>query len=138
MKSESANQKVILSTLWIFATLNYLYCDVMSLMDTNLLKQYLSGTVNGMQMNSSFLLASAILMEIPIVMVLLSRVLKYKSNRWVNIISGIIMTLVQISTLFIGLPTKYYMFSSITEIAATVFIVWYAVKWTDITNNGKV
>jgi hypothetical protein len=32
------NKKTMLSTLWIFATLNYLYCDIMSLMDSNLLK----------------------------------------------------------------------------------------------------
>ncbi|WP_430823641.1 DUF6326 family protein [Carboxylicivirga sp. N1Y90] len=40
MKMETFNKvikgkdrKVILSTLWIFVTLNYLYCDVLSLMD---------------------------------------------------------------------------------------------------------
>ena len=69
------DKKVLLSTLWIFAILNYLYCDIMGIMDVNLLKQYLAGNVNGMEMNENFLLASAILMEIPIVMVLLSRIL---------------------------------------------------------------
>src|SRR4051812_33154535 len=32
-----------LSTLWIFVTLNYLYCDVTGLMDPDVLKQYLAG-----------------------------------------------------------------------------------------------
>ncbi len=27
------NKRVILSTLWIFVTLNYLYCDLVGLMD---------------------------------------------------------------------------------------------------------
>jgi hypothetical protein len=39
-----------LSTLWIFVTLNYLYCDVTGLMDPNVLKQYLAGNLGGLQM----------------------------------------------------------------------------------------
>jgi hypothetical protein len=68
-------------------------------------------------------------MEIPIAMVLLSRILNYKANRWANIIAGIIMTLVQSATLFTATPTSYYLFCSIIEIAATIAIVWLAWKW---------
>jgi hypothetical protein len=83
MKTDKSNDRgSILSTLWIFVTLNYLYCDVMSLMDHPILKQYLSGRVNGMSINRSFLLAAAILMEIPIGMVILSHVLKHKASPW--------------------------------------------------------
>lgn len=134
------NKKTLLSTLWIFATLNYLYCDIMGFMDSNLLKQYLTGTVNGMEMNENFLFGAAILMEIPIAMVLLSRVLKFKANKWTNIIAGIIMTMVQTATLFAGSPTKYYVFCSVIEIATTLFIVWLALKWknTDELTNKQI
>ena len=128
-KATTMDRKVLLSTIWIFATLNYLYCDVVSLMDSNLLKQYLTGTVNGMVFNQGTLLAAAILVEIPIVMVLLSRVLKYKANRWVNIIAGVIMTLVQAATLLVGTPAMYYLFCSVLEIASTVLVVWFAWNW---------
>ena len=129
MKAEKTDMRILLSTLWIFAILNYLYCDIMGIMDVNLLKQYLTGTVNGMEMNENFLLAAAILMEIPIAMVLLSRILNYKANRWANIIAGILMTLAQTATLFVGEPAKYYLFCSIIEIATTITIVWLAWKW---------
>ena len=129
MNTERIDKKILLSTIWIFVTLNYLYCDLMGLMDTDLLKQYLTGTVNGMKMNEYFLLGAAILMEVPIVMVLLSRILKYKANRWANILAGLIMSFVQTATLFEGSPTKYYLFCSIIEIATTIFIIWYALKW---------
>lgn len=129
------DKKVLLSTLWIFAILNYLYCDIMGLMDVNLLKQYLTGIVNGMEMNENLLMGAAILMEIPIAMVLLSRILNYRANRWANIIAGIIMTLVQVATLFVGEPAKYYLFCSIIEIATTIFIVWLSWKWI---NPGTV
>ena len=120
---------MLLSTLWIFALLNYLYCDVLTLMDSEVLKEILSGTVGGMKMDENFLLGAAILMEIPIVMVLLSRLLKYRANRIANIISGSIMTLVQIATLVMSPPAKYYLFNSIIEIATTICVVWLAVKW---------
>lgn len=125
----SKDRKAILSTLWIFAVLNYLYCDVLSLMDANLLKQFLTGTVGGMQMTQGFLLGASILMEISISMVLLSRILKYRLNRLFNIIAGIITTVVQIATLLMGKPTMYYLFFSIMEITCTAFIVWYSWTW---------
>jgi hypothetical protein len=101
----------------------------MGIMDVNLLKQYLTGSVGGMEINENFLLAAAILMEIPIAMVLLSRILDYKANRWANIIAGTIMTIVQTATLFAGIPTKYYLFCSLIEIATTVVILRLAWKW---------
>ncbi len=136
--AEMKERKVILSTLWIFVLFNYLYCDVMTLMDPVQLKQIITGTTGVIQMNEKLLLGAAILMEIPILMVLLSRILNYKANRIANMIAGIIMTSVQIASLFAGTPSLYYIFCSIIEIACTSFIVWYAWKWTkpvDILNN---
>ena len=82
-----------LSTLWIFATLNYLYCDVTGLMDPAMLKQYLAGNLGGLQMTQGFLLATAIFVEIKVSMVLLSRLLGHRANRWANIAAGAFMTL---------------------------------------------
>ena len=114
-KATTMDRKVLLSTIWIFAALNYLYCDVVSLMNSELLRQYLTGTVDGMEFTQGFLLGAAILVEIPIAMVLLSRVLKYRVNRWANIIAAVIMTLVQTASLFAGTPAMYYVFFSVLE-----------------------
>jgi hypothetical protein len=123
------DMNVKLSTLWITASLSYLYCDVISLMDPELLKQYLEGNVNGLAFTPGFLLGAAILISIPIVMVLLSRVLNYRVNRWANITAAIFMTAVQTLTLVIGVPALYYLYLSIIEITCTVLIVGYAWKW---------
>ena len=125
------DRKALLSTLWIFVVLNYLYCDVASLMDAGSLKQYLAGNVGGMEMTQGFLLGAAILMEISISMVLLSRVLKYKANRWANIIAGTITTVVQLLTLVADSAAMYYWFFSVIEIASTAAIVWIAWNWRD-------
>ena len=123
------NMKDKLSLLWIFALLNYIYCDLLGMFDPSILKELMTGTVGGLELTQGFLLGAAILMEIPIAMVLLSRLLKYSINRWANIIAGVIMTVVQILSLFVGTPTMYYIFFSIIEIATTLAIVWLAWSW---------
>jgi hypothetical protein len=123
-------RKMMLSTLWIFLVLNYLYCDVLGFMEPGLLKQIMSGTLeNGVVLSHGFLLGASILMEISIAMVLLSRILKYGLNRWFNIVAGVVVTLVQIGSLFMGKPSLSYSFFSIIEISCSAFIVFYAWTW---------
>jgi Family of unknown function (DUF6326) len=124
------DRRPILSTVWIFATLNYLYCDILGLTDPGLLRQYLDGTVSGLDITQGFLLGASVLMEIPIGMALLSRVLPGATCRWANVSAGAVMTIVQIVTVFLGAVTAYYLFFSVIEIAATAFIAWYAWTWT--------
>ncbi len=123
------NKKEILFALWIFVTLNYLYCDLIGLMDSNMLNQYITGRVEGMVIDESFLLMGGVLMEIPIVMVLLTKILHKKANCWTNIIAGSIKTLAMIATLFIGNVTLYYGFFAFIEIGTTLFIIGYAFQW---------
>jgi hypothetical protein len=113
--------RVRLSTLWVFMLLNYLYCDVLGLFDPTTPKN----------MTQDALLAASLLMEIPIAMVLLSRVLKNRPNRWANVLAGAFMAVVQVATLFVGTLPGYYAFFSVIEIACLLFIVWTAWRWAD-------
>lgn len=134
------NMKSRLSTLWIFATLNYLYCDVVTLMDRNLLRQFMAGNIGSIAVSQGFLLGASVLVEIPIAMVLLSRTLKFRANRWANIVAGSLMTAVQMMSLVFRSPVPYYMFFSVFEIACTAVIVWYAWRWAadDVTQPSQV
>jgi hypothetical protein len=122
-------KKILLSTLWLFAVLNYLYCDVMTLMDSGFLKQILAGQAGAIPLTQGFLSGAAILMEIPIAMVALSRLLAFRANRWANVLAGGIMTVVQSMSLFAGTPTPYYAFFSAVEILTTAVIFWQAWRW---------
>ena len=119
--SEMPDMKVRLSALWLFAILTYTYGDVVTLMDP-----VKHGSV---QMTEGFLLGGSIFMMIPITMVLLSRILKYRASRLTSIIAGIIMTVALPVTLFVAKPTTYYVFFTVIEITTTALIVWYALKW---------
>ncbi|MCB0505083.1 MAG: hypothetical protein KDC58_06225 [Cyclobacteriaceae bacterium] len=125
------DKRILLSTLWIFAVLNYLYCDVLSFMDHSFLNELLTGKVGDIDMNEGFLLGASVLMEISISMVLLSRVLPYRSNRLANIVAGAITTSAQIASLFVGSATIHYVFFSVIEIATTTYIFLMAIKWKE-------
>ena len=120
-EEKKMDMKSKLSILWIFATLNYLYCDVIGLFDPEL--------VPPIEFTPGTLLGIAVLMQIPIAMVLLSRVLPHRANRWANIAAGTVMTVVQSASLFVGVPALYYAFFSVIEITTTVLIVWFAWNW---------
>ena len=119
--TERLDMKVRLSALWLFAMLTYTYGDVVTLMDP-----VKHGSI---QLTEGFLLGGSIFMMIPIMMVLLSRILKYRANRWASIIAGTIMTAALPVTLFVAVPTSYYVFFTVIEITSTALIVWYAWKW---------
>ena len=123
------DQKVILSTLWIFAMFNYLYADVFSLFfDPTAQQEALAFT----QGSGFAVLVFAMLMETAMAMVLLSRVLKHGANRWANILVGILHTALVAWSAIGDTPAPFYVFFATIEIACTLFIVWYAWKWTGL------
>lgn len=122
--------KVKLSILWLFAMLNYIYADILTLMDATALNEILTGSVgDGMAITPTFLFFGAILMEIPIAMVVLSLILRPGINRWANIFAGTIKTVAVAATVFVGAPALYYLFFVVIEVAITVYIVWVAWQW---------
>ena len=134
METKTLHPKQILSLLWIFLTLNYIFCDIFTLMYSEELKMILTGKMGEVTITQLFLLIFAFIMEIPILMLVLSRILKYKINRILNIIFGVLLTLVQAGSLFADSSTMHYIFFSIIEISVSIFIVIFAWKWKEPQN----
>jgi hypothetical protein len=118
-----ADRKHLLSVLWIFVVLNYIYADLfMLIFDPE------SYHRAGASMIELTVFSFAVLMEALIAMVLLSRILRYRLNRWANIFAGLLGTAAVAFTLRGGAPFHYVFFASV-EMACTLFIVWYAWTW---------
>jgi hypothetical protein len=123
-----------LSVLWIFALLNYLYADVIALWA--LLGAAPADTPHLGQMA---LAGSAVLMEIPIAMIVASRLLPFRANRLANIVTGIIVTVVNGFLTYVpplvgwGRPPAMpeYLFFATIETVATAAIVWQAWTWSE-------
>jgi hypothetical protein len=123
------DMKVRISALWLFAILTYTYGDVVTLMDP--IKH------GSIQLTEGFLLGGSIFMMIPIMMVLLSRILQYRASRLASIIAGTIMTVALPVTLFVAVPTSYYVFFTVIEVISTALIVWYAWKWRNPESESE-
>lgn len=127
-----------LSMLWIFAVANYLYCDVLSLMDPTFLRLLFQGGPPGLPMTESFLLGAGFLMEIPMAMIVVSRLLEHRVNRCLNLVAGLFMALVQVGSFWMGTaPTAHYILFSAVEISTVLAIAWIAWKWIPSGSAAK-
>ena len=122
-----------LSLLWLFALLNYLYADVIALWA-------IVGAPKDRvpHLSDLALLGSAVLMEIPIAMIVASRMLPFRANRLANIIAGLIVTVVNGAVTFVvplaigARPPAFpaYLFFGTIETVCTVIIIWQAWTWS--------
>lgn len=80
---------------------NYVYADVVTLFDKTVVTS----------LSQTTLLGTAILVETAIAMVLLTRILRRKANRWANIIVGAINTIAIFVSLLVATPAPYYVSS---------------------------
>ena len=130
--SAKMNTRILLILSWVFYTVNFMYCDgLTSSLEPGVIEMHMSGFTGGgtVKITEGFLLGTAVMFEIPFLMIVLSWVLKYRTNRWVNIIAGTLLVVVQIGSLFLGVPSPMYIFYSTIEIGALFLIVWNAWKW---------
>jgi hypothetical protein len=124
MKIAKMDMKVMFSTLWIVVMINVAMADIFGFM----MDSMAGNTTADVQIPQIGMLIFAIIMEIPIAMIILSRVLKYGANRWANIIASVItMAFVVLG----GSANLVYGFFATVEIVCMLIIIWKAWKWTN-------
>jgi len=94
MKTNEINPKVLLSTLWIVILFNMIVRDLHEFLREGYIAQMIT-----LQIPETTMLMYAVIAQIPILMILLSRILKEKSNKWYNTVAAIITSLGFLSTL---------------------------------------
>ena len=129
LENQKVNIKIKLAALWASVTLCYLYGDYFELYTPDKVNSLITGE-NNLDSPTKLLIASIIL-AISSVMVAASIILKPKLNRILNIIFGILFTLMMI---IIGVYSTnqwylFYVFLAFLESIITALIVWYAWKW---------
>lgn len=113
-----------ISQLWVFLTVNYIYCDVFSHMNPEDLRMILEGGSGSIQITPMFLLYFAFVMEIPMAMILVSRLLPVRAGRWVNPVLAALLAAVQLWSIFgTGIPSApHYLFFSVIELGTLAAI----------------
>jgi Family of unknown function (DUF6326) len=123
------NVKIKLSALWVVLMFCYTYADILGFYAPGNIEELIAGKIAGIQMTQGLLLGSAVLMALPSAMVFLSLVLRAGANRWVNIIVGLVLMGVLVSTFFTGRNPPYYIFFAIGKAILLALIVWHAYEW---------
>ncbi|OEK09556.1 hypothetical protein A8C32_12695 [Flavivirga aquatica] len=129
MKTEKKNlpieSKIVLSTLWIFVLINMIYADIMGMLRPGYLELLEQASK---ELTSGVVLTFSILLEIPIILILLSRILSRKWNRICNFIAVPISIIYVIFGGLTNPPISYIFFATI-EIIALLIIFYIACKW---------
>ena len=124
--TKKIDTKTLLSTLWIVVMINMLKADILSL--------YIPGATDEVARTAAsmgasipqLMLGAAIIGQLAIAMIVLSRVLKYGINRWVNIVVGIVI----IAYIWSGMASyPHYIFIASVETLCLLLIVWFAARW---------
>jgi hypothetical protein len=126
--TEKMDTRVLLSTLWIVVMINMAYADILSLHIPGTLEEVAKTSVGAGAPITQLMLGGAIMLEIPIAMIFLSRVLKYKLNRWANIIASVITVAYVIGG---GITYPHYIFIATIEVVCMLLIAWFSWKWAN-------
>ncbi len=115
-----------LSMLWVFVMFNMVFADILSFITPGFLKGIVDGNTGGFEVTQGLLLVFAILLEIPIAMIFLSRILKRSANRIVNIVACVVTIVYVIAG---GSMYPHYIFFAAVESICIIFIAWSAIRW---------
>lgn len=122
--------KAILSTAWIFVLLNVIFRDIHQLFRPGMLAQMLSGTVNGAAMTDQVILLGGVMLQLPLAMVLLSRVLPDRANRWANLTAApAVIAIILVPTLVTSTPDLDDLLFTAVQVVGLLFIIGYAWSW---------
>jgi hypothetical protein len=127
--TKKLDTKVLLSTLWVVVMINMLKADILSGFIPAMAEELARTSVSVGASIPQLMLFGAIMGQLGIAMIILSRVLKYEINRWVNIVVGI----VTIAYIWVGMTTyPHYIFIAAVETLCLLLIVWFAWKWRNV------
>ena len=125
---KNIDMKVLLSTLWIVVMINMLKADILSLYIPGAAEEVARTSATAGASIPQLMLVGAIMGQLGIAMIVLSRVLKYGINRWANIVAGA----VTVAYIWGGMTTyPHYIFIATVETLCLLLIVWFAWKWRD-------
>ena len=135
--NETIDRRVMLSTIWIFFTINILYADVLTLMfEMASSAQNTANEVGTFLLTENMLLGAAILLETAFAMIILSRTLTIQVNRWANTLVALLHIAAVAGSLFVAEATSFYKFFAAIEIATLCYVIYCAWHLTPPTTNN--
>jgi hypothetical protein len=116
-----------LFALWSSVMFFYIYGDYFELYEPGSLQEMIAGRMPFAAVSQGVLLGMAGVMVVPSLMPFLSLVLPVRLNRWLNIIFGVVYSLIMVVAF--KSSWHFYILFGVIEITLTLLIVWYAWTW---------
>ena len=117
-----------ISALWVAMLFLFAYGDIFGSFVPGRIDEIRGGTISGIEITQTFLLAASVYVAIASLMIFLTLVLRPRVDRWANIVLPILY-IVSIIASVIGESWVYFWFLSIAEGVLLLLIIWYAWQW---------
>jgi len=117
-----------ISALWVAMLFLFAYGDIFGSFVPGRIDEIRGGTISGIEITQTFLLAASVYVAIASLMIFLTLVLRPRVNRWANIVLPLLY-IVSIIASVIGESWVYFWFLSIAEAALLLLVIWYAWRW---------
>lgn len=136
MAKNKISSQALLSTLWVFILLNMIFRDLHQFGKSGFIEEMMKGVVNGVIITEELMLLGGFLAEIPILMVLLSRILPDKANKWANVIASVITMLVLVSALpSADMDDIFFLIFEVVAFISIMIIAWKLPFVNDVQNH---
>ena len=116
-----------LALLWASLMFLYIYNDYFGLYSPGKIARIGAGRIGPFEASEPVMVTLSILLAIPALMIFLSAVLPPVVNRSLNVLLGLVYSVVEVLTL-IGSRLSYQIVVSL-EIVVTLLIIWFALRW---------
>lgn len=123
--------RIILTVLWIAEVLSSLNGDAYRLSDPVTLRSMIANT-GSIVTTTGLLLTMSMIFVVPVLMSVLTLILKSSVSRWANRIIGIVYVVITFAFVVLGFVLRsasYEFVWSTAQLVFTLLIVWYAWMW---------
>ena len=117
--------KIRISLLWLFMAVAMSAHSVLAFMEPGAIEE-----IGEMAMGPGMMLFMALFWWVPLVIAVLTFILRNSANRWTNIVLGIIFTILNIYHLVehVADPSAHQILIIASTVVVTALVVWFAFK----------
>jgi len=129
MWDQKFSPNMLLSSLWVFVMINFFARGLHELARPGVLEQAMSGEYNGVVVTEGLMLFAGVTFEIPILMVVLSLVVRRRLNRGLNFFAvPATVVMVIMENLDPDLDNIFFMIMQIGGLLVAFRVAW---KWNE-------
>lgn len=134
------NIKLKLALLWTTLMFLYIYADYFLLMVPGKIKEMMDAQTPVGPTTPGLLIIFSLLLIVPAIMIILSVFLKPSINKWLNILFGLLYSIISILIIISGIGDSwqaFFVLYNVIELFILTTIIWLAWKWPGESTNDK-